>query len=59
VRYWEIVAAARQGIAALQRAAQPGGDVEQGLVARLDGLQSLEAEYDLLLEIEQFTAEAA
>ena len=59
VRYWEIAAAVRQGIAALQRAAQTGGDVEQGLAARLEGLQSLEAEYDLLLEIEQFTAEAA
>jgi len=59
VRYWEIAAAVRQGIAALQRAAQPGGDVEQGLAARLDGLQSLEAEYDLLFEIEQFSAEAA
>jgi aminoglycoside phosphotransferase (APT) family kinase protein len=59
VRYWEIAAAIRQGIAALQRAAAPAGDAEQGLAARLDGLQSLEAEYDLLLEIEQFTAEAA
>jgi aminoglycoside phosphotransferase (APT) family kinase protein len=59
VRYWEIAAAVRQGIAALQRAASPAGDGEQGLTARLDGLQSLEAEYDLLLEIEQFTAEAA
>jgi aminoglycoside phosphotransferase (APT) family kinase protein len=59
VRYWEIAAAVRQGVAALQRAAAPAGDVEQGLAARLDGLHSLEAEYDLLLEIEQFTAEAA
>ena len=59
VRYWEIAAAVRQGIAALQRAAAPAGDVEQGLVSRLDGLQSLEAEYDLQLEIEQFTVEAA
>jgi len=59
VRYWEIAAAVRQGIASLQRAASPAGDAEQGLAARLDGLQSLEAEYDLLLEIEQFTAEAA
>ena len=58
VRYWEIAAAVRQGIAALQRAAQPAGDAEQGLASMLDGLQSLEAEYDLLLEIEQFTAEA-
>ena len=33
--------------------------IEQGLAARLDGLQSLEAEYDLLFEIEQYTAEAA
>jgi aminoglycoside phosphotransferase (APT) family kinase protein len=59
VRYWEIAAAVRQGIASLQRAASPVGDVEQGLSVRLDGLQSLEAEYDLLLEIEQFSAEAA
>jgi aminoglycoside phosphotransferase (APT) family kinase protein len=59
VRYWESAAAVRQGIASLQRAASPAGDAEQGLAARLDGLQSLEAEYDLLLEIEQFTAEAA
>jgi aminoglycoside phosphotransferase (APT) family kinase protein len=59
VRYWEIAAAVRQGIAALQRAASPAGDAERGLTAQLDGLQSLEAEYDLLLEIEQFTAEAA
>ena len=59
VRYWEIAAAVRQGIAALQRAAAPAGDAEQGLAAQLDGLQSLEAEYDLLLEIEQFTVEAA
>ena len=59
VRYWEIAAAVRQGIASLQGAASPAGDAEQGLAARLDGLQSLEAEYDLLLEIEQFTAEAA
>jgi aminoglycoside phosphotransferase (APT) family kinase protein len=59
VRFWEIAAALRQGIASLRRAARPAGDPEQGLAARLDGLQSLEAEYDLLLEIEQFTAEAA
>lgn len=59
VRFWEIAAAIRQGIAALQRAAHPGGDAEQGLAAMLTGLQSLEAEYDLLLEIEQYPAEAA
>ena len=59
VRYWEIAAAVRQGIASLQRAASPAGDAAQGLSARLDGLQALEAEYDLLLEIEQFSAEAA
>jgi aminoglycoside phosphotransferase (APT) family kinase protein len=59
VRYWEIAAAVRQGIASLQRAGSPAGDAEQGLAARLDGLQALEAEYDLLLEIEQFSAEAA
>lgn len=59
VRFWEIAAAIRQGIAALQRAARPAGDAEQGLGAMLTGLQSIEAEYDLLLEIEHFMAEAA
>ena len=59
VRYWEIAAAVRQGIASLQRAGSSAGDAEQGLAARLAGFQSLEAEYDLLLEIEQYTAEAA
>jgi aminoglycoside phosphotransferase (APT) family kinase protein len=59
VRLWEIAAAIRQGIAALQRAARPAGDAEQGLDAMLTGLQSIQAEYDLLLEIEQFTAEGA
>ena len=32
---------------------------KQGLDAMLTGLQSIQAEYDLLLEIEQFTAEGA
>ncbi|WP_119301030.1 phosphotransferase family protein [Dongia deserti] len=59
VRFWEIAAAIRQGIAALQRAARPAGDAEQGLAAMLTGLRSLEAEYDLLLEIEHYAAEAA
>ncbi len=59
VRFWEIAAAIRQGIAALQRAARPSGDAEQGLAAMLTGLQSIEAEYDLLLEIENFSAEGA
>jgi len=59
VRFWEIAAALRQGIAALQRAARPAGDAEQGLAATLTGLQSIEAEYDLLLEIENFAAESA
>ncbi len=59
MRFWEIAAAIRQGIAALQRAARPAGDAEQGLGAMLTGLQSIEAEYDLLLEIEHFMAEAA
>ena len=58
VRFWEIAAAVRQGIAACS-ARRRRGDVEQGLTAWLDGLQSLQAEYELLLEIEQFTAEAA
>ena len=59
VRFWEIAAALRQGIAALQRAARPAGDAEQGLEAMLTGLQSIEAEYDLLLEIERYEAEGA
>jgi len=59
VRFWEVAAAIRQGIAALERAARPAGDAEHGLLAMLTGLQSIEAEYDLLLEIEQQSAEAA
>jgi aminoglycoside phosphotransferase (APT) family kinase protein len=59
VRFWEIAAALRQGIAALRRAARPSGDAEQGLEAMLTGLQSIEAEYDLLLEIERYEAEGA
>lgn len=59
VRFWEIAAAIRQGIAALQRATRRGGDAEQGLAAILAGLRSLEAEYDLLLEIEHYPMEAA
>lgn len=58
VRLWEIAAAIRHGIAALEYAARPAGDAEQGLQAMLAGLQSIEAEYDLLLEIEYFAAEA-
>ncbi|MGH6891648.1 MAG: phosphotransferase family protein [Dongiaceae bacterium] len=59
VRFWEIGAALRHGIAALERAARPAGDAEQGLQAMLTGLRSIEAEYDLLLEIDHFTAEGA
>lgn len=59
VRFWEIAAALRQGIEALQCAARPSGDAEQGLRAMLTGLQSIEAEYDLLLEIERYEAEGA
>jgi aminoglycoside phosphotransferase (APT) family kinase protein len=59
VRFWEIGAAVRHGIVALERAARPSGDMEQGLVAMLTGLQSIEAEYDMLLEIDHFAAEAA
>jgi aminoglycoside phosphotransferase (APT) family kinase protein len=59
VRFWEIAAALRQGIAALQRAGRPSGDAEQGLEAMLTGLQAIEAEYDLLLEIEHYGAEGA
>ncbi len=58
VRFWEIAAAIRHGIGALELAERPTGDAEQGLQAVLTGLQSIEAEYDLLLEIEHFAAEA-
>jgi aminoglycoside phosphotransferase (APT) family kinase protein len=59
VRFWEIAAAIRQGIASLLGAARPAGDAEQGLAAMLGGFQALEAEYDLLLETEQYSAEGA
>lgn len=59
VRFWEIAAAIRHGIGALERAARPAGDAAHGLRAMLTGLQSIEAEYDVLLDIEHFTAEAA
>jgi aminoglycoside phosphotransferase (APT) family kinase protein len=59
VRFWEIAAAIRQGIAALQSGARATGDAEQGLAAMLMAMQSLESEYDLLLEIEHYAAEAA
>jgi aminoglycoside phosphotransferase (APT) family kinase protein len=57
VRFWEIAAALRQGIEALQCGATPSSDAEQGLQAVLAGLQSIEAEYDLLMEIDRFSAE--
>ncbi|HEX6118271.1 MAG TPA: phosphotransferase family protein [Dongiaceae bacterium] len=57
VRFWEIAAALRQGIHALQCAAQPSGEAEPGLQAILTGMQSVEMEYDLLMEIERFSAE--
>jgi aminoglycoside phosphotransferase (APT) family kinase protein len=59
VRFWEIAAAIRQGIAVLQRAAGPAGEAEQGLASMLTGLRALEAEYDVLLETERYEAEAA
>lgn len=59
VRFWEIAAALRQGIEALQCAARASGDAEQGLRAMLTGLQSIEAEYDLLMEIDRFSTEGA
>jgi aminoglycoside phosphotransferase (APT) family kinase protein len=57
VRFWEIAAALRQGIHALQCATQPSGEAVQGLQAILTGMQSVEMEYDLLMEIERFSAE--
>ena len=59
VRFWEIAAAIRQGLAVLQRAAGPGGEAEQGLATMLTGMRALESEYDLLLETERYEAEAA
>lgn len=59
VRFWEIAAALRQGITALERAARPAGEAEHGLDTILGGFRSIEAEYDLLTEIEQFDREVA
>lgn len=58
VRFWEIAAAFRSGLHALQQRARPAQGSEQGLRNMLTGLRVLEAEYDLLVDIERYEAEA-
>lgn len=58
VRFWEIAAAFRSGLQALQQRARPSQGSEQGLRNVLGGLRVVEAEYDLLLDIEHYEAEA-
>ncbi len=59
VRFWEIAAAFRSGLHALQQRARSPQGSEQGLRNMLTGLRVLEAEYDLLVDIERYEAEAA
>jgi aminoglycoside phosphotransferase (APT) family kinase protein len=59
VRFWEIAAAFRSGLNALQQRARVADTPEQGLRNLLAGLRKDEAEYDLLLDIERYEAEAA
>ncbi len=58
VRFWEIAAAFRSGLQALQQRARPSQGSEQGLRNLLTGLRAVEAEYDLLIDIERYEAEA-
>lgn len=58
VRFWEIAAAFRSGLQALQQRARPSQGGEQGLRNMLAGLRVVEAEYDLLADIERYEAEA-
>ncbi|HWA51285.1 MAG TPA: phosphotransferase family protein [Dongiaceae bacterium] len=58
VRFWEIAAAFRSGLHALQQRARSSGTSEQGLRNMLTGLRVVEAEYDLLVDIERYEAEA-
>jgi aminoglycoside phosphotransferase (APT) family kinase protein len=58
VRFWEIAAAFRSGLHALQQRARPSGASEQGLRNMLTGLRVVEAEYDLLVDIERHETEA-
>lgn len=58
VRFWEIAAAFRSGLNALQHRARSADTPEQGLRNLLAGLRKDEAEYDVLLDIERYEAEA-
>jgi aminoglycoside phosphotransferase (APT) family kinase protein len=58
VRFWEIAAAFRSGLQALQQRARPSQGSEQGLRNMLTGMRVLEAEYDLLVDIGRYEAEA-
>lgn len=57
VRFWEIAAAFRSGLNALQQRARPAATPEQTLRNLLAGLRKDEAEYDVLLDIERYEAE--
>ena len=59
VRFWEIAAAFRSGLNALQARSRPAETPEQGLRNLLAGLRKDEAEYDVLVDIERYEAEAA
>lgn len=59
VRFWEIAAAFRAGLTALQLRARGAETPEQALRNLLAGLRKDEAEYDVLLDIERHEAEAA
>jgi aminoglycoside phosphotransferase (APT) family kinase protein len=58
VRFWEIAAAFRSGLHALQQRARAADTPEQTLRNLLAGLRAVEAEYDVLLDIERYEAEA-
>jgi aminoglycoside phosphotransferase (APT) family kinase protein len=57
VRFWEIAAAFRSGLYALQQRARPSQGSAQGLRNMLTGLRVVEAEYDLLVDVARYEAE--
>lgn len=59
VRFWEIAAAFRSGLHALQLRARSAATAEQALRDLLAGLRKDEAEYDMLLDIERYEAEGS
>lgn len=59
VRFWEIAAAFRSGLHALQQRGRHADTPEHALRNLLAGLRAVEAEYDVLLDIERYEAEGA